>query len=104
MAVIGISMSSLILGNYLAQHSEEARQILTVALIISVPWSKSFKQHFEFDDNDQQYYSEAVFLNKLHSISVPLLCFNAADDPIPLIKGLLELIFVILFYVYLIFY
>lgn len=35
----GISMGGLILGNYLAVHSEEARQALTATQIISVPWN-----------------------------------------------------------------
>lgn len=34
----GISMGGLILGNYLATHSDEARRIFTSAKIISVPW------------------------------------------------------------------
>lgn len=34
----GISMGGLILGNYLARHSDEAKSILTAAKIISVPW------------------------------------------------------------------
>lgn len=34
----GISMGGLILGNYLAEHSDEAKKILTAAKIISVPW------------------------------------------------------------------
>uniref|UniRef100_A0A2M4ARU7 Putative phospholipase abhd3 n=1 Tax=Anopheles triannulatus TaxID=58253 RepID=A0A2M4ARU7_9DIPT len=36
--VTGISMGGLILGNYLARHSDEAKSILTAATIISVPW------------------------------------------------------------------
>lgn len=39
MGATGISMGGLILGNYLAVHSEEARQILTASQIISVPWN-----------------------------------------------------------------
>lgn len=35
----GISMGGLILGNYLAVHSEEARASLTASMIISVPWN-----------------------------------------------------------------
>lgn len=35
----GISMGGLILGNYLAERSEEARQLLTASQIISVPWN-----------------------------------------------------------------
>lgn len=35
----GISMGGLILGNYLAVHSEEARLALTASQIISVPWN-----------------------------------------------------------------
>ncbi|KAL1377899.1 hypothetical protein pipiens_004108 [Culex pipiens pipiens] len=34
----GISMGGLILGNYLANYSEESKSILTAAQIISVPW------------------------------------------------------------------
>uniref|UniRef100_A0A6B2E6U6 Putative alpha/beta hydrolase n=1 Tax=Phlebotomus kandelakii TaxID=1109342 RepID=A0A6B2E6U6_9DIPT len=34
----GISMGGLILGNYLATHSDEARHLITAAKIISVPW------------------------------------------------------------------
>ncbi|XP_030371471.1 phospholipase ABHD3 isoform X2 [Scaptodrosophila lebanonensis] len=34
----GISMGGLILGNYLARKSDEARSILSAAKIISVPW------------------------------------------------------------------
>lgn len=34
----GISMGGLILGNYLANYSEESKAILTAAKIISVPW------------------------------------------------------------------
>lgn len=34
----GISMGGLILGNYLAVHSDEARRHLSSAMIISVPW------------------------------------------------------------------
>lgn len=34
----GISMGGLILGNYLANYSDEAKSILTAAKIISVPW------------------------------------------------------------------
>ncbi|EAT32449.1 AAEL010695-PA [Aedes aegypti] len=34
----GISMGGLILGNYLANYSDEAKAILTAAKIISVPW------------------------------------------------------------------
>lgn len=34
----GISMGGLVLGNYLAEHSEEAKKILTACKIISVPW------------------------------------------------------------------
>lgn len=34
----GISMGGLILGNYLAKHSEEAAQFLAAATIISAPW------------------------------------------------------------------
>uniref|UniRef100_A0A1B0CY64 Putative phospholipase abhd3 n=1 Tax=Lutzomyia longipalpis TaxID=7200 RepID=A0A1B0CY64_LUTLO len=34
----GISMGGLILGNYLAEHSDEARRSITAAKIISVPW------------------------------------------------------------------
>lgn len=39
MGATGISMGGLILGNYLAVHSEEARQFLTASQIISVPWN-----------------------------------------------------------------
>jgi len=35
----GISMGGLILGNYMAKHSEEARLTLTAAKIISSPWN-----------------------------------------------------------------
>lgn len=34
----GISMGGLILGNYLAEHSDEAKKLLTAAKIISAPW------------------------------------------------------------------
>lgn len=34
----GISMGGLILGNYLSEHSEQARNLLSAAKIISVPW------------------------------------------------------------------
>lgn len=34
----GISMGGLILGNYLSEHSEQARSLLSAAKIISVPW------------------------------------------------------------------
>lgn len=34
----GISMGGLILGNYLAIHSDEAKSFITAAKIISVPW------------------------------------------------------------------
>lgn len=34
----GISMGGLILGNYLAVHSEEAQKFLSSAMVISVPW------------------------------------------------------------------
>jgi abhydrolase domain-containing protein 1/3 len=34
----GISMGGLILGNYLAEHADEAKEILSAAKIISVPW------------------------------------------------------------------
>lgn len=34
----GISMGGLILGNYLSEHSEQARKLLSAAKIISVPW------------------------------------------------------------------
>lgn len=34
----GISMGGLILGNYLAVHSDQAQQYLSSAMIISVPW------------------------------------------------------------------
>lgn len=34
----GISMGGLILGNYLAVHSDEARRLITACKIISVPW------------------------------------------------------------------
>lgn len=37
--VTGISMGGLILGNYLCQHGEEAKEIITAAKIISVPWN-----------------------------------------------------------------
>lgn len=37
----GISMGGLILGNYLAKHSDEAKELLTVAQIISAPWDVS---------------------------------------------------------------
>lgn len=133
----GISMGGLVLGNYLATHSEEARKIFTACKIISVPWdvqkgtisiekpylnsmlgkhltnnlcatlsqyeilnrndnidfdtilkSKTIKEfdtnftskHFGFKSVDH-YYSEATLHNKLHQISVPLLCLSAADDP-----------------------
>ncbi|CAO1316499.1 unnamed protein product [Diamesa hyperborea] len=36
--LLKISMGGLILGNYLAEHCDEARKILTAAKIISVPW------------------------------------------------------------------
>ncbi|CAD7092621.1 unnamed protein product [Hermetia illucens] len=133
----GISMGGLILGNYLAGHNEEARNILTAAKIISVPWdvhkgtaniekpfinnllgrhlanglcatiskceilkkessidmekilsSKTIKEfdahftskHFGYEDVDS-YYQAATLHNKLHQITVPLLCLSAADDP-----------------------
>lgn len=34
----GISMGGLILGNYLAEHADEAKKYLTAAKIISAPW------------------------------------------------------------------
>lgn len=34
----GISMGGLVLGNYLATHSEQAKKIFTACKIISVPW------------------------------------------------------------------
>lgn len=34
----GVSMGGLILGNYLACHGDEAKQIFTACKIISVPW------------------------------------------------------------------
>lgn len=132
----GISMGGLLLGNYLALHSDEAKQILTACQIISVPWdvhkgSKSIEKPYlnsmlgkhltnnlcatlsqyeilkghdidfdiilksktikEFDtnftckhfgyDNVDHYYDNATLHNKLHRITVPLLCLSAADDP-----------------------
>ncbi|XP_055374370.1 protein ABHD1 [Condylostylus longicornis] len=132
----GISMGGLILGNYLSNHSEEAKRILTAAKIISVPWdvhkgtisietpvlncllgrhltsslcrtlsrceifrdtdidwdrimsSKTIKEfdalftskQFGYETVDH-YYDAATLHNKLHKISVPLLCLSAADDP-----------------------
>lgn len=132
----GISMGGLILGNYLAKHSEQSNKILTAAKIISVPWDvvkgcasiekpilnsllgrhlasslcktlsnceifrdtdidmekimsartiKEFdsmftSKQFGYADVDD-YYSDATLHNKLHKISVPLLCLSAADDP-----------------------
>lgn len=133
----GISMGGLILGNYLAVHSEEARGLIAAAKIISVPWdvhkgtasiekpfinnllgrhltsslcetvskyemlkdeplvdmskvmqSRTIKEfdahftskHFGFE-GVEQYYDAATLHNKLHKISVPLLCLSAADDP-----------------------
>ncbi|XP_067631455.1 protein ABHD1 isoform X2 [Eurosta solidaginis] len=132
----GISMGGLILGNYLVRHSDEARQYLSAAKIISVPWDVhkgtasiekpilnsllgrhlasslcrtlekcqiykdqdidldrilSCKTIKEFDAlftskqfgyaHVDDYYSDATLHNKLHYISVPLLCLSAADDP-----------------------
>lgn len=132
----GISMGGLILGNYLAIHSDEASQLLTAAKIISAPWDvhkgtasiekpylnsllgrhlasslcatiskcevfhetdmdmkkilssktiKEFDAHFtskHFGYNDvESYYRAATLHNKLHQITVPLLCLSAADDP-----------------------
>lgn len=140
----GISMGGLVLGNYLARHSEEARRIFTACKIISVPWdvqkgtisiekpylnsmlgkhltsrlcqtlsqyeilnnsrqdinfetilkSKTIKEfdtnftskHFGYKDVDH-YYSVATLHNKLHHISVPLLCLSAADDPFQPLEG-----------------
>lgn len=129
-------MGGLVLGNYLAMHSEAARKIFTACKIISVPWdvqkgsvsiekpylnnmlgkhlasnlcatlsqyeilncdhtdfdtilkSKTIKEfdtnftskHFGYKSVDH-YYSMATLHNKLHQISVPLLCLSAADDP-----------------------
>lgn len=134
---VGVSMGGLVLGNYLALHSEEARRVFTACKIISVPWnvhkgsdsiekpflnnmlgkhlvdslcatlskydiltqskdydiekvlnSKTIKEfdsnftskHFGYRDVDH-YYSMASVHNKLHKITVPLLCLSAADDP-----------------------
>ena len=38
MGATGISMGGLILGNYLAVHSDEAQRYISSAMIISVPW------------------------------------------------------------------
>ncbi|XP_004525088.1 phospholipase ABHD3 [Ceratitis capitata] len=132
----GISMGGLVLGNYLARRSEEARTYLSAAKIISVPWnvhkaidsieqpilnnllgrlltqsmyhtlkqsglhkhqdldmrsiktSKTIREfdalftikHFGYPSVDD-YYNDATLQNKLHQISVPLLCLSAADDP-----------------------
>lgn len=140
----GISMGGLVLGNYLATHSEQARKIFTACKIISVPWdvqkgtlsiekpylnsmlgkhltsrlcrtlakyeilnktkqgidfdtifkSKTIKEfdanfttkHFGYKSVDH-YYSDATLHNKLHKISVPLLCLSAADDPFQPLEG-----------------
>lgn len=140
----GISMGGLVLGNYLARHSEEARKMFTACKIISVPWDvqkgavsiekpylnsmlgkhltnrlcrtlskyeilnksrhdidfdkilkcKTIKEfdihftskHFGYKDVDH-YYSMATLHNKLHKISVPLLCLSAADDPFQPLEG-----------------
>ncbi|XP_017486191.1 PREDICTED: phospholipase ABHD3-like [Rhagoletis zephyria] len=132
----GISMGGLVLGNYLARNSEEARAYLSAAKIISVPWnvhkaidsieqpilnnllgrvlaqsmyhtlkSSGLHKHQELDmrsikscrsirqfDTEftikhfgypsvEDYYNDATLQDKLHHISVPLLCLSAADDP-----------------------
>lgn len=43
-------------------------------------------KHFGFDDVDH-YYSVASLHDKLHKISVPLLCLSAADDPFQPLDG-----------------
>ncbi|XP_054730034.1 phospholipase ABHD3-like [Anastrepha obliqua] len=139
----GISMGGLILGNYLARRSEEARTYLSAAKIISVPWnvqkavdnmdqpiinklmgyllaqgmyeivnrsgihkyqeldmtslkkSKSLREfdasftikHFDYP-TVEDYYNDAGLQDKLHDISVPLLCLNAADDPFQLLDAI----------------
>ncbi|XP_049310628.1 phospholipase ABHD3 [Bactrocera dorsalis] len=132
----GVSMGGLVLGNYLARRSQEARTYLSAAKIISVPWNvhkaidsieqpilnnllgriltqnmyrtlmrsglhehqeldmksiKTCKTIREFDTNFtikhfgypsvEDYYNDATLQDKLHHISVPLLCLSAADDP-----------------------
>lgn len=136
MGAIGISLGGLVLGNYLARHSEEAKNIFTACEIISSPWNmhkgsinlekpylnimmnkqlakllckminsypilhnesdidfdilmkcKTFREldayfttkHFGYRDVDH-YHSAGSLHNKLHKISVPLLCLTSADD------------------------
>lgn len=43
-------------------------------------------KHFGYRDVDH-YYSMATLHNKLHMISVPLLCLSAADDPFQPLEG-----------------
>lgn len=43
-------------------------------------------KHFGYRDVDH-YYSVATLHNKLHKISVPLLCLSAADDPFQPLEG-----------------
>lgn len=43
-------------------------------------------KHFDYIDVDD-YYSDATLHNKLHKISVPLLCLSAADDPFQPFEG-----------------
>lgn len=43
-------------------------------------------KHFGYKDVDH-YYSVATLHNKLHKISVPLLCLSAADDPFQPLEG-----------------
>lgn len=43
-------------------------------------------KHFGYRDVDH-YYSAATLHNKLHKISVPLLCLSAADDPFQPLEG-----------------
>lgn len=61
--------------------------------------SKTFREfdsnftskHFGFDDAEH-YYREASLHNKLHKMSVPLLCLSAADDPFQPLEGIFPII------------
>lgn len=43
-------------------------------------------KHFGYEDVDS-YYQAATLHNKLHQITVPLLCLSAADDPFQPLDG-----------------
>lgn len=72
-----------------SRHDIDFDQILKSKTIKEFD-SNFTSKHFGYKDVDH-YYSVATLHNKLHHISVPLLCLSAADDPFQPLEGMCTL-------------